>query len=91
MFGDVPDPAVMTVRVGFGITFGRVRGEVRGLTREVRLGLADCEERVGLREEGRDAARQGFRRPKTSDEKTGYYCRYIYPLGHQTISECDET
>ena len=48
------------------------REEGRGLTREVRLGLADCEERVGLREEGRDAARHGFRRPKTSDEKTGY-------------------
>ena len=43
------------------------REEGRGLTREVRLGLTDCEERVGLREEGRDAARYGFRRPKTSD------------------------
>ena len=40
MFGDDADTTVTTVRVGFGITFGRVRGEVRGLTREVRLGLS---------------------------------------------------
>ena len=67
MFGDDPDPTVTTARVGSGTAFGRAREEGRGLTREVRLGLADCEERVGLREEGRDAARHGFRRPKTSD------------------------
>ena len=40
MFGDDPDPSVTTARVGSGTTFGRVRDEVRGLTREVRLGLA---------------------------------------------------
>ena len=67
MFGDDPDTTVATIWVGFGTTFGRAREEGRGLTREVRLGLADCEERVGLREEGRDAARHGFQRPKTSD------------------------
>ena len=67
MLGDDPDPTVTTARDGSGTAFGRAREEGRGLTREVRLGLADCEERVGLREEGRDAARQGFRRPKTSD------------------------
>ena len=67
MFGDDPDTTVATVRVRSGTTFGRVREEGRGLTREVRLGLADCEERVGLREEGRDVARHVFRRPKTSD------------------------
>ena len=39
MFGDDPDTTVTIVRVGFETTFGRVRGEVRGLTREVRLGL----------------------------------------------------
>ena len=53
MFGDVPDPAVTTVQVGFGTIFGRAR-EIRctvqrgfrglvvdsGLTREPRLGLA---------------------------------------------------
>ena len=43
------------------------REEGHGLTREVRLCLADCEERVGLREKERDAARHGFRIPKTSD------------------------
>ena len=67
MFGDDPDTTVAIVRVGFGTTFGCTCEEGRELTREVRLGLADCEERVGLREEGRDAARHGFRRPKTSD------------------------
>ena len=67
MFGDDLDATVATVRVGSGTDFGRAREEGRGLPREVRLGLADCEERVGLREEGRDAARHGFRRPKTSD------------------------
>ena len=40
MFGDVPDPTVTTVRVGSGTDFGRAREEGRGLTREVRLGLA---------------------------------------------------
>ena len=40
MFGDDPDIAVATVRVGFRTTFGRAREEGRGLTREVRLGLA---------------------------------------------------
>ena len=67
MFGDDPDTTVTTARVGSGTAFGRAREEGRGLTREVRLGLADCEERVGLREEGRDAAQHDFRRPKTSD------------------------
>ena len=67
MFGDDPDPTVMTVRVWSGIAFGHAREEGRGLTREVRLGLADCAERVGSREEGRDATRHSFWRPKTSD------------------------
>ena len=67
MFGDDLDPTVTKVRFGSGTTFGRAREEGRGLTREVRLGLVDCEERVGLREEGRDAARHGFRRLKMSD------------------------
>ena len=40
MFGDDPNPTVTTVRVGFGTTFGHAREEVRGLTRELRLGLA---------------------------------------------------
>ena len=67
MFGDDPDTTVTTARVGSATIFGCARDEGRGLTREVRLGLADCEERVGLREEGRDAPRHGFRRPNTSD------------------------
>ena len=40
MFGDDPDIAVTTVRVGSGTAFGRARKEGRGLTREVMLGLA---------------------------------------------------
>ena len=40
MFGDDPDTTVTTVWVGSGTDFGRVREEGRGLTREVKLGLA---------------------------------------------------
>ena len=40
MFGDDPDTTVATVRVGFRTSFGRAREEGRGLTRELRLGLA---------------------------------------------------
>jgi len=40
MFGDVLDPSVMTARVRSGTIFGRARKKGRGLTREVRLGLA---------------------------------------------------
>ena len=53
----------------------------RGLTREVRLELEDCEERVGLREEGRDAARHGFRRPKMSDVLTDYNVAIVIRWG----------
>ena len=81
MFGDDPDTTVATVRVGSGTAFRRAREEVRGLMREPRLGLTNCEERVGLREEGRDAARHGFRRPKTSDEKTGYTAAIVIRWG----------
>src|SRR3954463_4432725 len=81
MLGDDPDTTVATVRFGSGTTFGRARKEVRGLTIEVRLGLADCEERVGLREEGRDAARHGFRRPKTSDDLTDYIVAIVNGWG----------
>ena len=40
MFGDDPDPMVTTARVGSGTAFRRAREEVRGLTGELRLGLA---------------------------------------------------
>ena len=40
MFGDDPNPTVTTARVGSGTAFRRAREEGRGLTREVRLGLA---------------------------------------------------
>ena len=55
---------------GSGQLFGRVREEGRGLTREVRLGLAvvvDCEEGLRLRKEKRERPAECFRRPKTSD------------------------
>ena len=55
MFGDVPDPAVTKVRFGFEEASDTREGSMHCAER-VRLGLADCEERVGLREEGRDAA-----------------------------------
>ena len=60
MFGDDPDPTVTTARVGFGTTFGRARGEVRGLTREVSLVLAVgsglCKKPWAERREERDPA-----------------------------------
>ena len=93
MLEDDPDPTVMTVRVGFGTTFGCTHEEGRGLTREVRLGLAVGD---GLCR-GAWAERRGRRRPATvsGDRKRPMfdrlYCRYSYPLGHQTDSECDET
>ena len=94
MFGDDPDTTVTTARVGSGTIFGRVRGEVRELTREVRLDLAVGSElcrRSRAEEEKRGRPGNSFWRPKTSDVLTGYYCRYIYPLGYQTNSERDDT
>ena len=52
---------------------------------------SDCVDGLELREEKRGRLGDYFRRPKTSDVLTGYYCRYIYPLGRQTNSDCDET
>ena len=66
MFGDVPDTTVATVRFGSGTASDTREGSMHDAKR-VRLGLADCEERVGLREEGRHAARHSFRIPKTSN------------------------
>ena len=61
MLGDDPDPTVMTVRVGFRTTFRRAREEGRGLTREVRLGLAVgsglCRRPQAERREEREARR----------------------------------
>ena len=75
MFGDDPDTTVATVRVGFGKTFRRARGGC-GLTREVRLGLAVgselCRRSRAERREERGRPGDYFRRPKTSDEETGY-------------------
>ena len=68
MFGDVPDPTVMTIRVGSGTAFRtRARGGFDALSRE---GFGPCG-RIG--------------------QKDRLYCRYSYPLGRQTDSECDET
>ena len=61
MFGDDPDTTVTTVRVGSGTTFGRAREEVRGLTRELQLGLAVgselCRRSRAERREEREARR----------------------------------
>ena len=69
MFGDDPDPTVMTARVVSETAFGRAREEVRGLTREPRLGLAVgsglCRRSQAERREERPG--DCFRRPKTSD------------------------
>ena len=59
MFGDDPDPLVRTAWVGSGTVFGRAREEDRGLTREVRLGLAVgsglCRQYRAKRREEREA------------------------------------
>ena len=60
MFGDDPDTAVTTVRVGSGTTSGRAREEVRGLMREVRQGLA-----VRGSAEGKSLRREKRRGPTT--------------------------
>ena len=65
MFGDDPDITVMTVLVGSGITFGRVREECRGLTREVRLELVGCAEGLELRRREERGARRQF--PETEN------------------------
>ena len=60
MFGDDPNPTVMTSRVGSETAFGCAREEGRGLTREVRLGLAVssglCRRSQAERKEERDPA-----------------------------------
>ena len=68
MFGNDLNPTVTTARVGSGTASGHAREEGRGLTREVRLGLA-----VGSglcrrsREEREGKPDNSFRRAKTSD------------------------
>ena len=77
MFGDDPDIAVTTVRVGSGTAFRRAREEVRGMTREPRLGLAVgsglCRRSHAERREERPG--DYFQRLKTSD-----VCPTIMPL-----------
>ena len=59
MFGDDPDPMVMTVRVG--------SGEVSDAHTRGRLELVGCAEGLELREKKRERSDDCFRRPKTSD------------------------
>ena len=93
MFGDVPDPSVMTIRVGSGTALGRTRGGLR-LTREVRLDLAVgselCRWSRAERREEREARRL-FPETENVRRKDWLYCRYSYPLGRQADSKCDET
>ena len=73
-----------TARVGSGTAFGRPREEGCGLTREVRLGLAVGSGLCGRPQaEKREERRPGdcFRRPKTSDEKTGYNAAIVIRWG----------
>ena len=94
MLGDDLDPTVTTARVGSGTIFGRAREEGRVLTREVRLDLAVdselCRWSRAERREDREAQRlfSGDRKRPMLDQ---LYCRYIYSLGRQTNSDCDET
>ena len=82
MFGDDPNQTVMTVRVGFGGVFGRACEESRGLTREVRLGLAVGSGRCRRsREEREGKPDNSFRRPKTSDDLTDYTVTIVIRWG----------
>ena len=88
MLGDDPGPTVMTARVGSGTAFGCAREEGRGLTREVRLDLAVG---IGLckrsREEREGKPSNNFRRPKTSDDLTGYIAAIVIRWGvKQTLN-----
>ena len=105
MFGDDPDPTVMTGRVGSEtISNAHVRGSMHCAERvsdravasdnsgseegkEYGLGglWRDCEGEKREREPGMVS---GYRKRPTLDR---LYCRYSYPLGYQTNSECDET
>ena len=70
MFGDDPDPTVTTAQVGSGTAFGCAREDGRGLTREVRLGLAVCSglcRRSREKREGKPGS--NFWRPKTFDDR----------------------
>ena len=93
MFGDVPDPTVTTPWVGFGTTSGRARG-VRCTVQRGFRGLAVvsglCRKLWAERREERETRRL-FPETENVRRLTGYYCRYIYPLGRQTDSKCDET
>ena len=82
MFGDDPNPTVMTARVRSGTAFGHAREEGRGLTREIRLGMAASN---GLcrrsREEREGKPINRFRRPKTSDDLTDYIVAIVNRWG----------
>ena len=79
MFGDDPDPSVMTARVGSGTIFGRAREEGRGLTRELRLGPAVgsglCRRPQAERREEREARRL-FWETENVRQFDRLYCRY---------------
>ena len=75
MFGDDLSPRVTNVRVGSGTAFGRAREEGRGLTREVRLGLAVCSglcRGAWAERRGKKAARQPFPETENVRRLTGY-------------------
>ena len=92
MFGHDPNPTVTTARVGSGTAFRRAREEGRGLTREVRLGLMVGTGLCRRSSEGkRGKARQQFSETENVRRFDRLYCRYSYPFGRQTDSECDET
>ena len=70
MFGDDPDPAVTTVRIGFGTVLDMGKGSMH-CAKRIRW-LGGVWKGVGLRRERRNAARRLFQRPKTSDDLTDY-------------------
>ena len=85
-----PDPTVTTVRVGSETASDTREGSMHCAER-VRLGLGGLWRRAWAeRKEGEcsPVTVSGDRKRPTFDR---LYCRYSYPLGCQTDSECDET
>jgi len=80
MFGDDPNPTVTTARVGSGTASRCAHEEVRGVTRELRLGLVVGREWVGLRGEKRRGPTQSSETENVR-RMTGYNAAIVIRWG----------
>ena len=90
MFGDDPDPTVTTARVGSGEVSEAHERSMHG-PKGGRLGLGGLWRAGWSERRGERCTPEGFPETENVRRKDRLYCRYSYPLGHQTNSECDET